>query len=512
MASSSRESSASWRPSAPLDSRGVGPRLRGAGRPRRPPRRPSRRHPRTRWRRGRAAPSRARRLVRAPRGPRRGPPSGPSRRCRPGDSGRGSPGACSPRSPRRRRPGRGARRSGSPPALPGVHPSRGVYRPSPSRREPRRRRGACRRRRDARRDRHARARDPEHADALDGLGVRRVVGDRQQDLLEARRRPGRARRGPPATGRGSAWRRSATWRRSGSRGRGRPPASRRAARGSGTRSVSASQIGKSWMTGALPSSGAPMDAICSASTRRCGPWRRRCRRSRQERDREQRRARRSRAAGPSHATGRVQPSRRPSGGDARVERAERGHDQQQHVDRRRGVEEGAPGRRHREQQARREEGQQRHEQDGPEGPVAALPRQREQPDERDRDAEQQQDVEQVVADARRRASRAGRRVRPRGSGRGSAGRSRRRCRTRSATARWSAAWPGSGLPNTAQSRMAHGANTSRLTTATTPIRRTRTAARLVALTRQASHAHARASQTTSLRVSAASADQQADRR
>ena len=29
-----------------------------------------------------------------------------------------------------------------------------------------------------------------------------------------------------------------------------------------------------------------------------------------------------------------------------------------------------------------------------------------------------------------------------------------------------AAWPGSGLPNTAQSRMAHGANTSRLTTAT----------------------------------------------
>ena len=39
-------------------------------------------------------PSRARRLARAPRGPGRGPPSGPARRCRPGDSGRGSRGAC----------------------------------------------------------------------------------------------------------------------------------------------------------------------------------------------------------------------------------------------------------------------------------------------------------------------------------------------------------------------------------------------------------------------------------
>ena len=61
---------------------------------------------------------------------------------------------------------------------------------------------------------------------------------------------------------------------------------------------------------------------------------------------------------PSHATGRVQPMRRPRRGEARVQRAQRRHDEQ-HVDGRRGVEERAPGRRDREQQARHEEGDQR---------------------------------------------------------------------------------------------------------------------------------------------------------
>ena len=142
-----------------------------------------------------------------------------------------------------------------------------------------------------------------------------------------------------------------------------------------------------------------MDAICSASTRyvravASGA----AAEAGQERDREQRRREdRQQRAQPRHRPRPAQSS--PEGGDARVQRAERGHDQQ-HRDRRRGVEERAPRRRHREQQARREEGQHGHEQDGPQGPIAALPGQGEQADQGHRDAQEQQDVEQVVAEAR----------------------------------------------------------------------------------------------------------------
>ncbi len=87
-------------------------------------------------------------------------------------------------------------------------------------------------------------------------------------------------------------------------------------------------------------------------------------------------------------------------GDAGVERPERGHDQE-HRHRHRCVQERPPRRRDREQQARREEREHADDQDRPDGAVAGLPREREQPDHRHRDADEQQDVEQVVADPRR---------------------------------------------------------------------------------------------------------------
>ena len=131
-------------------------------------------------------------------------------------------------------------------------------------------------------------------------------------------------RGPRAVAR--PWRRSATWRRSGSRGRGRRPGDSSGSARVGTRSVSASQIGKSWMTGALPSSGAPMAAICAGEDpvgARRGVAR--CRRSRAAARPRTAREAKIASSGPSHATGRVQPSRRPSRGDAR-RRARRGAD------------------------------------------------------------------------------------------------------------------------------------------------------------------------------------------
>ena len=360
MASSSRESSASWRPRAPLDSAasarvcaelGVrGARLGGHAAP-----------SEDASKAGSAPPLRARRLVRAPRGPGRGPPSGPSRRCRPGDSGRGFPGACSPRSPRRRRPGRGARRSGSPPALPGVHPSRGVYRPSPSRREPRRRRGACRRHRDARRDRHARARDPEHADALDGLGIRRVGGDRQQDLVEARGvgvRPVEDG-GPRRVGLATISHLAPKWV---ARSRTSEGASSGSAR-VGTRSVSASQIGKSWMTGrAAVERSADRRHLRGQHPIASGRGVARCPEAGQERDREQHRARRSPSSGPSHATGRVQPGRRPSAAMPASSAPSAARSAAARPGRRRGGRcptSSPPG-----TEARGEEGQHGHEQDG----------------------------------------------------------------------------------------------------------------------------------------------------
>ena len=160
----------------------------------------------------------------------------------------------------RRPPRRGARRSGPPRALPEVHPSRecigrGVIPRAPTRRF--RRRGRAPRRstrsgtrgcpRSPRRPpgRRGSAAGPPGSTTASGSGPSRTAGH-----------------GP-----WSARRRSATSRRSGSRGRGRPTGVSSGSARVGTRSVSASQIGKSWITGALPSSGAPMDAICSASTR-----------------------------------------------------------------------------------------------------------------------------------------------------------------------------------------------------------------------------------------------------
>ena len=111
-----------------------------------------------------------------------------------------------------------------------------------------------------------------------------VAGDAEHaHVLRSRRLP-RDRRAPagsppgsrpppgPSSRRGSAASRSrrprsrsAAGRRTAgrSRGRGRPRASRTGRASVGTRSVSASQIGKSWITGVAPSSGRP----CAASSR-----------------------------------------------------------------------------------------------------------------------------------------------------------------------------------------------------------------------------------------------------
>ncbi len=65
-----------------------------------------------------------------------------------------------------------------------------------------------------------------------------------------------------------------------------------------------------------------------------------------------------------------------------------------------------------------------------------------------------------------------------------------------------AAWPGSGLPKTIQSRSAHGAKTTTATTPATPMSRNR-AARSRPPARHATMAQARPIQSASLRVSAA---------
>ena len=258
IASSRRDSSTSWRPIASLE-RAASARARRSWRSAAPAS--------AAWSASRAVgsaaasrgpPGRRRRRARARRGRRRAPRTGPSRRGTPGGSGRGPRAACSPRSPALQPPRRGARRSGLPRARPAVHPSRGVYRPRTSLRRPHGR-FRCRGARDTR------ARDPEHAHVADGLGVQAVVGDRQQDLLEAGgigvgsvedRRPAAVVRLPTISHLAPKW-----------VARSRTSAGVSSGRASvGTRSVSASQIGKSWITGALPSSGAPIAAISRAIT------------------------------------------------------------------------------------------------------------------------------------------------------------------------------------------------------------------------------------------------------
>ena len=119
---------------------------------------------------------------------------------------------------------------------------------------------------------------------------------------------------------------------------------------------------------------------------------------RQQRDAEQQRGEdREQRAQPRDRLVPAEPPAQP--GDPGVERAEAA-EQQQDVGRDGRVEERAPGRRDREQEARHEERDEAHEQDRPHGTVAALPREGEEPDDRHRDAQQQQDVEQVVRDPR----------------------------------------------------------------------------------------------------------------
>src|SRR5207245_8239827 len=66
------------------------------------------------------------------------------------------------------------------------------------------------------------------------------------------------------------------------------------------------------------------------------------------------------------------------------------------------------------------------------------------------------------------------------------------------------AWPGNGLPNTIQSRTAHGAKTRPATTAGTAIQTRRSRRDLDPLAVQATTAQVRPIHTASLRVSAAS--------
>ena len=101
--------------------------------------------------------------------------------------------------------------------------------------------------------------------------------------------------------------------------------------------------------------------------------------------------------------------------------------------------------------------------------------------------------------SRRPASRRAGPGRPRGSAAGSAGRSRRRCRSRSREARWRRPGRAAGLPNTSQSRMIHGANTSERDHARRGDDEPRDAP-----ARQATISHVAPSQMASLRVSAAS--------
>ena len=171
----------------------------------------------------------------------------------------------------------------------------------------------------------------------------------------------------------------------------------------GMRAVSASQIGKSWITGAEPSSGAPMarhlprqHGVGALRVPGAG------REAGQQGDREQRRR--------EHRQQRTQPRHRPrpaeaaaEAGQPGVQRAER-RDDQQHVDRGRGVEERAPGRGHREHEARHQERGTRDQHQRPQRPVAGLPGERQQAEHGERDPQQEQDVADVVAEARRPAS------------------------------------------------------------------------------------------------------------
>ena len=191
--------------------------------------------------------------------------------------------------------------------------------------------------------------------------------------------------------------------------------------------VSASQIGKSEMTGpADSSSGCPASAkspelrVVVARLDRPSP-------ERPEQDQREQHRPKIASAGPGQATGRVA-THLADPRDHRVEQQQRADDEPD-VDRSRGVQERAPRRRHREDEA----GEQERDEavPGEQAQRAARPdqRDRDHAEDRDRQPEQEEHVEQVVQEARD-AHLEQRLPARRGSAGGSAGRSTRRCRGR----------------------------------------------------------------------------------
>ena len=264
------------------------------------------------------------------------------------------------------------------------------------------------------------------------------------------------------------------------------------------------------MTGpALASSGWPTAAIRRASSAiQLGGLRRRRRRTPGGARPRRAPSRRRRSVGPSQATGRVQPRRTPTQAMTCVEGEQRGHDQQD-VDRAGAVEEGAPCGRDREDEARDEE------EDGPPAAAAAGGRTERH--------SQGRPTRPISESGRPSSSRTLNRLwsgphRPHleqarpgpapGSARGSAGRSRRRCRSPTRNSAFVAA-PGPAAD--CRRPPSRGAPTARrraiATTATTPIRRTRTSVGAT-VANQAMPTQMRASQTASLRVRAAQAQQE----
>ena len=413
-ASSSLASSAWWSPRSAVERR----RRRRGG----PAGGRRRRRPRRRRRRDRRAPSprcvgRGRRAARGRRRrARRGAPaSGRAPRRRPRGSARGRCAACSRCSRPPPSPPRGVRRSGCP-----VHRSRrvlapsdfGVYGSALMGRRPRRR---GRRRA----DRVAAGRVGAEVELAEAGGARRrPCRGRPASCRAVRARSGRR----CVPGNAGSWARSRTSRGGSS---GRASDGIRLRLGQPDREVGDDRAGgRVERVADRPPSGGSSSANWAAVVARPAAEGRAAARPRRAA------SRRSPSAGPSQATGRVQPQPGAEPGDHGVEGEQRREDEQ-HLDRPGGVEERAPRRRDREDEARDEErddatatrtGRMRR--------AAACHGSAEQADERDRQARQEQDGEQVVGEARRPASRPAGPARPRDSATGSAGRSRRRCRSR----------------------------------------------------------------------------------
>ena len=347
IASSRRESSASWRPRSLRELLHLAAQRGAAAQPRpRPASAAACRRAASADRSaggGAAGGRRRRRPVRARQVVAQRLPPAETPRGTPAGSGRASRAGCWPR---RRAPALASACSSSNGCRPSSDPG-SIHRPECIRARRSRRRPAAPAR--AMRGRSLAA-DPEDADVR--RSPRRPPGrrHRQRDLLEAGRRrvrPSRTRASAPCSALGhdeplraepGSCARSST-SAGDSSGRARV----------GIRAVSASQIGKSWITGAAPSSGAPIAAIWRAEHRVRAlrvPRRPAAKPGRSATENSARRATASSGPQPGH---RPRPAEPPSeAGEPGVERAER-RDDQQHVDGRRGVEERAPGGGHREQ-------------------------------------------------------------------------------------------------------------------------------------------------------------------